>query len=129
MITHTIGQSYKSGAGSTSSISKTYSSNTEVNIEDSITALATNFIITVGIDVSQIQSMMIYSDQPVTVKTNSNSSPVDTITLGASLTKMILWTTNNIEACPLTADVTSLHIACPGATAASFKLSVLLDLD
>lgn len=126
-ITHTIGQSYRSGAGSIASSTKTYTSNTEINVEDSITALATNFIINVAIDVSQIQSLAFKSTQPITIKTNSSTVPVDTITLAAG--QMILWTTDNIEACPFSADVTSLHIACPGATAATFTLYALLDLD
>lgn len=126
-ITHTIGQSYKSGAGSTSAVSKTVTSNTETNVETVVTAGATNATITLVLDVSAIQSLMLYSDQPCTIKTNSDSTPADTITLAAK--QMIIWTASNIEACPLTVDVTSLHVAVPGATDAAIKVFALLDLD
>jgi hypothetical protein len=84
-------------------------------------------LISVAIDVSALKSIAIVASGALTVKTNSSSSPADTITLTDSM-KAVIWYTGSVFDNPLTTDVTALYVSNAGADAVTFKLVALLDI-
>lgn len=78
------------------------------------------------VDVSQIISFFIYSDQAVTLKTNSSSSPTQTIPISAK--KAYGWNTDQPGSNPLTSDVTKFYLVNASGTDAAVKASFLLNL-
>jgi hypothetical protein len=80
------------------------------------------------VDVSQIKSFYISSDQDVTLKTNSTGAPAQTFALKAK--KAMWWNTDRLEANPLTTDITKLFFDnTAGTIAANVKAGFLLDLN
>lgn len=128
-FTHKVGSVYTSDAGTVSSVTTTYTGNDEVNIGDSIAASTPNKLFNADIDKSQIQCMLLKSDKDVEVYTNdlSTGTPTDHISLKAGIP--IIWTKDNHESCPITADVTdNIYISNTGASAAHVQIRVLHQL-
>lgn len=125
MPTHTIGQTYSTDAGQITSTTDQFNSNTDVNITEVVPATTTNMQFDIVITVANIKSMVLYSDQAMTLKTNSTSSPANTITLAAR--KQVVWNTDHAEAKPFTANVTAIYATNATATDATLKVRVLLD--
>jgi hypothetical protein len=79
------------------------------------------------VDVSQILSGFVESDQAVTLKTNSTTSAAQTFALTAK--RAVAWKTGDIATCPWTTDVTRLYWDnSAGDTDANVKAGFLLDL-
>jgi len=122
---------YKTAEGSITNTTDSYQGNGEVNITDTVVAGETNMEFDVAFDPATVKSMVLYSDQAVTVKTNSNSSPVDTIALMAK--KQRVWNTDHTEIKFLggvagTTPITSFHVANAGAVDANLKFFAVLDV-
>lgn len=128
MFTHKLGKSYTTDAGTISSLTQTFQAQGEVRFDGVIEAGTTNREVDVAFVKSKMVSVMLYSDQAVTVKTNSSSSPQETITLAAK--QMVEWaTTGHHEACPFADDVTKFFVTNSGQNAANFKIAVLVELE
>jgi hypothetical protein len=107
------------------SIAATVTKTADANnvIDDSIAGNTTNRQILFAIDVSELQAIVIFSDSNITVKTNSSSSPTDTISILAGIP--YIWVKDEYETCKITADVTALFVTNANASAASFKMITL----
>lgn len=131
MPTHTLTSGYRGGSVSFSGTGGDYTSNTEICIQEDVPAGTTKTITFpgAGIDVSKIVSVGMMSTKAVTVKNNDDGSPDDTLALLAG--KPVTWANDflAVHPCPLTADVSSLKITNAGASDATFKIAILLDLD
>ena len=126
MFTHTYGVLYRSGAGTITNTTDSFTGNAEVNYDDTIPGTTTNKEADLAITVANIVSMVIHSDQALTIKTNSSTVPDDTITLTAN--KQKAWNSDMVTAQrPLTTDVTQIFVTNAGATDARLKFYVLLD--
>lgn len=130
-FTHTLGITYRTAAGTITSTTDSYSADSEINEDVSVSATTTNAEIDVAFDPTKIKSMVLYSDKAVTVKTNSTSAPVDTIAVAAA--KQITWNTDSSATVPFggtagTTAITKFYVTNGGATAASVKFYCLLDL-
>jgi hypothetical protein len=123
--THSVGTTYKTAALTLTNTTDTYTSDGEVNESFAVAASTTNYEVDIVIDVSQIKSMVLYSDQAVTIKTNSTGTATDTIVLAAK--KQVVWTVDHLESKPLTGDVTKMYITNSNSTAANVVLSCLVD--
>jgi hypothetical protein len=97
----------------------------EVNITEPLAAPVTNYLINIAVDVSELSSLLIYSDVACTIKTNSSGSPDNTITVAAG--KPVVWYTGCGLACPLTVDVTKIYVTVGGSTAGTLKIRALQD--
>lgn len=87
----------------------------EFNISESYAAGATNELLTFTLTVANLQSIAMYADQNMTLKTNSTSSPGNTINLKAG--SPLLWSkSNGYFANPLTTNVTALYVSCTEAS-------------
>lgn len=125
-FTHRVGSVYTSDAGTVSSVTTAYTGNDEVNEGDSITASTSNKHFVAYVDVSQIQCMLLKSDKDIEVYTNaaSTGSPTDHISLKAGIP--VIWTKDNLDDCPFTADITlGVYVTNTGASAAHFQMRVL----
>lgn len=125
-FTHRVGSVYTSDAGTVSSVTTSYTGNDETNIGESVTASTTNKKFQAHVDVSQIQAMLLKSDKDVELYTNaaSTGTPTDHISLKAGVP--VIWTKDNLEDCPFTADITAdVYVTNAGASAAHFQMRVL----
>lgn len=78
-----------------------------------------------AIDVSQLKSLYISTDQDITIKTNSSGSPDDTISLKANIP--LMWSEDCGFTCPLSTDVTGLYFVNASSTNANVQVRALID--
>lgn len=120
-FSHTHSRNFSSGSA-TDTASKTYTANSEVNIQESITA-GTDTLISVAIDVSALVSLYLKSDVAATIEVNSGGSPTKTITLAAD--EPYVWPMGG-QTNPLGAsDVTGLYVT--NAADAAITMYALVD--
>ena len=98
-----------------------------VELDETIPAASTNLQCNFTADVSAMVALMIVSDQDVTIKTNSTSTPGDTIPLKANVP--IPWVSDfgSKPPNPLTADVTTIYVNNAGAVPARLRIYNLQD--
>lgn len=126
-VSHRTTLSIKNDAGSTVVAATTsYTAAAEENI-DSVAGASDTLVIDLAIDVSQIVSFFIYSDKDVTLKTNDDGTPDQTIALDAK--KPLWWNTDANGTNPLTTDITKLSFVNAGLEDAKIKCGFLLDVD
>lgn len=123
-FTHRISQSYNDAIGQVASIQGSYSGQNSKEFDGSVPANTTGFAIPLAFTKASMQALCLTSNQPVTLKTNSESSPGQTITLAAG--QVIYWGSDFTAPNPITADVTALYCDNAGTMAAIVKVRVLL---
>jgi hypothetical protein len=74
VFTHSVGVTYKTAAGSITNTTDSFTADGEVNVQETIVADGNPVTLDVVLDPTKIHSMVMYSDQALTVKTNSNTS-------------------------------------------------------
>lgn len=121
---HTITVDCETPSGTLSN-GKAYSGDGETLLSPVVPDASTDFDIAVAIDISQIQSISLVSDQEVLVQTNNGSSPDDEFTLKAGVMKQ--WTTDSYEDLFLTADVTVLYVTNASGEDAQLELRIVYD--
>jgi hypothetical protein len=131
LFTHTLGVTYKTDAGTIASTTDNYTGDAENDLELSGTAPliagAVNSEFDMQITVAKIQSMVLYADQNVVIKTNSTGSPGNTVNLVAK--KQVVWNTDSVMAKPFTTDTTKLFLSNSNTvTAATVRIRVLENL-
>ena len=123
VFTDTLSITYSGNGKSVSSKLGTYSGVKDAGIATVIPAGSVNFQVVLAFPVANIQAMVIDASANVTIKTNSTSSPGDTINLNANYG--IFWGIGGLPARPLSVDVTSLYVSNPGAVDCTFNVRVL----
>jgi hypothetical protein len=124
------GMTFTTPAGTTSSITATYSTDALDEYDITVPATTTDLSAQISFPYANIKAILFASDVPVTIETNNASTPTDTVTLTSTvLAKM--WThdgkAGNLAANPLTANVTAVYITNAGAAAANVKIRVAYD--
>jgi hypothetical protein len=126
MLKQTFATSIRSAAGGTVvSESTEFSADAEHDIQNQVGAGDT-VIEGVPVDVSQIEAFFMYSDQEVTVTPFDGLSATADGPFTIPTKKAIWWNTARTEACPFTADFTSLHVHNAGELAANIKFGFLV---
>lgn len=125
MPSHNIGLSWNR-SGETISKTVVMTADGEVNVDTTVNASATDKEVDIAIDVSSLQSLYIWSDQDVTIQTNSGSVPADTLTIEAD--SPLVWYVGCGLDNPLGTDVTKLYLTNAGGAAATVKIRVLQDV-
>lgn len=123
-FTHQIERTWKRGNDSVVAV-ETVTSDSEANQDVAVADGQTAFHTVLAIDVSQLKSLFIKSDQDITIKTNSSGSPTDTIDVVANIP--LMWTPDCGFDCPLSADVTGLYIANDSGSTATVQIRCLQD--
>jgi hypothetical protein len=123
MFTHRITQTYNDDAGMASSVQGTYTGQTKCAFDGTIAASTMGFAIDLAFLKTAMQSFLLYSSQAVTFKTNSTTTPAQTISLTAG--QQIIWGHDFSSANPITADVTQVYIDNAGTNPTTVKIRVL----
>lgn len=134
LITHTIIRSYKNSSGTTQTQTLSPTGNAEINF--SVAApIAANTHYVLNIKRSQLVTLMIKSDQAISIFTNdlSSGSPTDTIPLLAGQEMVWALAPDTLTAgfglvkCPISADVTlGIYITNASAAVANVLIQGLL---
>lgn len=103
-----------------------YSAGGGGNIDEPCADSATTDLTGISIDISALKSILIVSDQDVTLKTNDSSSPDDTINLLADVP--YIWNEGSYHPCLLTIDVTSFHVTNASGASARFQADWVVDV-
>ncbi len=84
---------------------------------------STDLLVNLAIDVSQIQSIYMKSDQDLTVKTNDSGAPDNTLNLLAD--QPYIWWSGCLFTNLLTVDITALYLT--NTAAATLEIEVVVD--
>lgn len=122
---HTLVLALTSPSGQKSA-SLQFSASADGEFDEVVPPTTTNMPFSLALDISQVKSILLLSDQDVTLKTNSSSSPTDTIALKAN--QPYIWFTGAYDTCKITADVTTAFITNAGATQANVSARWLYDI-
>jgi hypothetical protein len=125
-LKHTFNLQIKTDAGTVVSDGVTLDAAAEENAQ--IVAVAGEVQeLDLAVDVSQIESFYIESDQDVTLKTNSTGSPAQTFALTGK--KALWWHVGATGSNPLTTDITKLYFDnSAGDKDATVKVGFLLNV-
>lgn len=105
--------------------SREYSGGQQIAINETIVSGATNQLVSLALDVSQIQSLIVVSSRNITLKSNNATTPTNTINLVANVP--YIWNTDSYDTNKLTADVTSLFVTNSSGSDALLRISAVLD--
>lgn len=126
-FTHTTAFNWSNGANAISqSVAKTNSG--EANFDETVADSVSNQLVSVGIDVSTVQSLFLLSDKDVAIYVNaaSTGSPDATINLVAGIP--VYWNDDMENTNPLgSTDVDSLYITNASGASATVKMRCLYD--
>jgi hypothetical protein len=121
-FTHTLGVTYKTGEGTVISVNQNYVADGQMDIDDIVPPSTTNKEYDLPITLANVKSLVISSDQALTIKTNSSVTPSDTITVKAGIP--ITWNTDNINSIPFATNVAKMFITNGGSNSANLKVRV-----
>jgi len=124
-FTHTITRIYQTAAGTIVNATESVVGSVQgVDIDTSVNAEVTDSWDVMLIP-DNVQSILLWSDQPADIKTNDAASPVNTIPLKANIP--VVWTLNSPFAIPfqLGTPVTKLFVTNNGPVTGNVKLRVL----
>lgn len=110
--------------GTTLSTQSTFTG-TLLDIPAEACATGATTVINCPLDVSAVKAFGILSTKAVTVKTNSASSPDNTIVLAANVG--YFWTNVSQDTFKLTTDVVTLHIVNASGASADVAVAAILD--
>ena len=120
-ITHKLQQSVKSSSGSTSlSGYDAETGNSEIGVDETFPAASTNATLTLALTVANLQAVFIVCSQNCTLKTNSTSSPGNTLNLVAGIP--LAWGVSSGLANPFTSNVTVVYVTCSPACRVQMKI-------
>lgn len=122
-FTHSIGVSYKTAEGNIASTTSSQTGDQEFNYDAAVSAGAVNAAVLAPITKADLLSVCIYSDQAITIKVNSTSSPQEVITIAAK--QQVQWNVASPFACPFSGDVTEFFISNAGAVPANVSIRTL----
>lgn len=96
-------------------------------LEESIPDESSDLAVVFNLDVSATKIFVMVSDQNLTVKTNSDSAPQETINLAAN--SPLLWIAGEDGfASPFANDVTALYVSNASGAAANLIIQALTDV-
>ena len=122
--THTQKSSF-TGSGRVVDKNVVITSGGESGLSESIPDSSTDLLVDFVLDVSAAVSVFISSDQAITVKTNSSSTPDDTIVLSANVPYM--WNSNDTGTLVFGTDITALYVTNSSGSAALLDMEALFD--
>lgn len=103
----------------------TLTSDGEINRDVTLSASAANVEVDIDFAFARLKSIYILSDAAITIKTNSSSSPDDTLTLVAN--QPLLWTAVDAAGNPFDTDVTRFFLTNGTTGVATVKIRTLYD--
>lgn len=125
MFQHTVIQSVQTPSGQLNAGTKTYQGAANLELSEIIAGLATDFLVNMAFKVANVKSVVITSDQDITLETNSGASPGNTIAIKANVP--YIWNTDSYDTSKFTVDVTAFYFTNAGANPANVEGRVLYD--
>lgn len=129
MLTHILTRSWTTPGGAllTGRVEVTADGNADRSL---IIPIGANQLVALALDVSQVKSLHIQSDQDLTLKTNSSGSPANTIALSAG--KPFQWLPSDgplsdTSGATISTDITALYVTNASEAAAALELRCLVD--
>lgn len=119
-----VSTSYTFGGGTIGGTVATVNPDAQIFMKKTIPANSTNVVFNVAIDVTAVTIAAIEANKDCTVKTNSTSTPDDTLALVAN--QAVGWRVGDVPALFLTEDVTVMYVTT-GAEATTLSLGVGYD--
>ncbi len=127
VFTHSITKGYKTDEGTVTSVVTSITGDAEAGVEATLAVGATNQLFTVAITRSQILSICLFASTSMTVKTNSSSTPQDTISIAAGGQVVYEGAGASGAVNPFSGNITALYVTNNDPKAGNFKLRVLLN--
>lgn len=124
MPDHIIRMSAQTPSGEIAT-TRTYTATGHASIAETIADGQTAKQINIALDVSALKSIIIKSDQDITIKTNSSGSPDDTLAIEAN--KEYSWNEDSLDSCQLGTDVTAIFIANSSGSTATLTIDAIQD--
>lgn len=118
-VTHTLTFSAGGFSDGMTPITVSTTGSLGLEIDEDVAASTTDQLLTIAIDVSEIESLIIFTDGALTVETNSSSAPAQTLTFAAD--KPLVWASGMPSSCPLTTDVTALYFTNAGGSSVNIR--------
>jgi hypothetical protein len=113
-----------SGTPTTASYRITYDQSS--SLDTSIAANSNNSIVAFTLDTSILESLLMLADQDLTLRTNNNAAPGDTINLKAN--RPLIWNgEDGYFASPFANNVSVLYVTSTATVSASLKIYTLTD--
>lgn len=127
-FTHVVTRSYRDSSGNSLVKAESITNNTESTYSDSIPDSTSNAEVDMVLTVANLKSICINSSAAITIKTNSTSSPDDTLVLVAG-GQCIVWSlaTDGTAKRPLTANTTKFYITNASGGPAQVDIRILAD--
>jgi hypothetical protein len=119
---HTITLSFKSTSGNTKTAAIAIASIEELNASVPVPANSAAYQLVMGINPAHLNDLLFLCDQPVTLKTNSSSSPINTFVLVAGVP--FYWTVTSGVTNPITTTVTSIYVVNSNSSIANLDILV-----
>ncbi len=126
VFTHSITKGYKSDEGTITSVVTSITGNGECGLEDTLAVGATNTHYTIAVTISQIKAMVLYASTSMTVKTNSSTTPQETISLAAGQQIVYEGSGASGPALPFSGNITGLYVTNNDPKAGNFKFRAVL---
>lgn len=122
-FTDSISISYTGNGKSVSTPVGSYTGSKDAGIATVIPAGSTNLALAIVFTYAGIQSLVMSTDQDLTVKVNSSTTPTETFTI--KKTAGLVWGSDYANASPFGHDVTTFYVTNSGVTDAKFNFRVL----
>ena len=122
-VVHTITINWQSTVGGSFKQSVKLTGAKEVDFDFTVAGGVVNQQFSLALTKAAVQVIYIFCDQNVTIKTNSTSTPQDTITITAG--NPFLWSAGSGIANPLVGDVTTAYVSNPGSTVGNLTIRCL----
>ena len=108
-------------------VSVTATGTGRVGVSESIATATTNQLLTIAFPQTNLKSVVMYSDQAVTLSINgaSDDTPDQTISLQAG--KALTWYTGGYFTVPLNQAVTSMYVTNVSGATANLEIEALYD--
>lgn len=122
-FTHTIRRVYSTNAGVIVDIPETVSGTQQGVDIDTTVPPQVQTLFSVNVTTANVQSILIFCDQPATILTNDAAAPSSTINVKANIP--IIWTLNSFWALPFAGVITKIFVTNEGAVDAALKIRML----
>ena len=127
VFTHSVTKGYKSDEGTITSVVTAFTGDAESGIEATIGVGVTNQHFVYALTLSQVVIMVMYSSTSMTVKTNSSTTPQETINLAAGA--QLVYESSNTTGAPMffAGNITGFYVTNNDPKAGNFKFRALLN--
>ena len=123
-FTHKITRRYET-EGELIEQTKVITADGEDNRDPVIPDSTTDQLVNMTIDISQLKSIYISTDNTVTLETNNATTPIDTLTITPD--QPVDWQVGDVHSNPFSADVTAIYLTNNSGSVANVKIRKLED--